>query len=82
MINKPLTPRYEHDCDECKLLGMFGDFDLYLSTTCNSGIKTIVARYGDEGSHYTSGWNIPHPALRIGQIMAVELESMNENLSN
>lgn len=44
------APRYTHDCDACKYLGVYLDYDLYYC----GGDPTVVARYGDEGSEYTS----------------------------
>lgn len=45
-------PRYTHDCDDCKPLGEFGEYDLYY---CAKGHPTVIARYGDDGSEYLSG---------------------------
>ena len=46
--------QWKHDCDNCKFLGMFKDYDLYF---CNQGgnIPTVIARYGNEGHEYLSG---------------------------
>ena len=50
-------PYYTHDCDKCIYLGGYVDdkekvWDLYC---CSMGHPTIIARYGNEGSHYVSG---------------------------
>lgn len=46
-------PRFIHDCDECTFLGRYEgagtNYDLYY---CGD---TVIARYGSEGSCYTSG---------------------------
>lgn len=46
-------PRYTHDCDLCRFLGTFGEFDLY--ACAKAGYRTFIARFGDEGPAYTSG---------------------------
>lgn len=48
-----MTPRFEHDCDECVFIGHYGGHDLYRCP--QMGMPTIVARYGDDGAEYTSG---------------------------
>mgnify|MGYP000101909513 CR=1 FL=1 len=49
-------PQFEHDCSHCTFLGRFDDgrpCDLYW---CQGLIETtVIARYSDEGSDYTSG---------------------------
>lgn len=45
--------RYTHDCDSCRTLGTWHNYDLYY---CNKhGIETLIARWGDEGFMYESG---------------------------
>ncbi len=46
--------RFQHDCDNCKPLGEFGDADLYY---CNQQIggPTLIARYSSDGADYISG---------------------------
>lgn len=47
-----MEPMYKHDCDNCVFHGTISDKDVY---TCgNDGDKTIVVRYSDEGSDYSS----------------------------
>lgn len=54
-----MKPRFQHDCDKCIFLGcyscpIFGDCDLYYAD--HGGMPdTLIARYGDECSAYTSG---------------------------
>ena len=44
---------YKHECSACIFLGSFQDNDLYF---CKQGnIPTVIARYGNNGSDYTSG---------------------------
>ena len=45
--------RYVHDCDRCVSLGVFGKADLYYCA--KNGDPTVIARWSDEGSDYTSG---------------------------
>lgn len=46
--------RYNHDCANCKPLGIFGKVDLYY---CDHGgfMPCILVRYSDEPSDYSSG---------------------------
>lgn len=44
--------KFEHDCDKCNFIGHFEGHDVYECP--QGGMPTIVARYGDEGSHYSS----------------------------
>ena len=53
MSIEPLTPAFEHDCDECVFLGRYEDHDLYLCP--QGGMPTVVARWGNDGPEYTSG---------------------------
>ena len=47
------SPVWEHDCNECIFLGLYLSHDLYY---CKKGPgPTLIARWGDEGSEYTSG---------------------------
>ena len=48
------TPRYVHNCKNCKFLGQYKEFDLYV---CVKGTKinTVVARYSSVDSDYVSG---------------------------
>lgn len=41
---------YKHDCGKCVFLGSYRGKDLY----CCPSEKTIVIRYGDDGSDYNS----------------------------
>ena len=44
--------RFQHDCDDCKPLGEFGEADLYF---CKMALPTVIARYSDDDSDYVSG---------------------------
>ncbi len=44
--------RYEHDCDQCKPLGVLDEFDLYFCQQL--GVPTVIARFGPDGE-YLSG---------------------------
>lgn len=49
-------PHYTHDCDDCKFLGRFMDFDLYFCAQPHSGGRHIVLARdsnGGGGSYYT-----------------------------
>ena len=43
-----MSPKYKHDCESCRFLGTFFEFDVYL---CH---QSIIARYGDDGPEYAS----------------------------
>lgn len=43
-----MKPKFQHDCESCEFLGHFYDHDVY---RCG---KSLVARYSDEGSEYSS----------------------------
>lgn len=71
-----MRKRWTHDCDDCEFLGDYQhddeDYDLYYCPKSDGG--TILARYDDEGSSYTSlsielmmhaGLGMTHP-LTIG----------------
>ncbi|MDQ7981934.1 hypothetical protein QYH69_32440 [Paraburkholderia sp. SARCC-3016] len=46
--------RFLHDDREAIALGFCGEFDLYFQTQGGGLPPTLVARYGDQGSDYTS----------------------------
>lgn len=48
------SPRYTHDCEDCTFLGFHKHFDLYFCEQGGAG-PTVIARYGDHGSEYSSG---------------------------
>lgn len=71
-----IVMRYKHDCDKCIPLGTHKEFDLYF---CHQGadpgeIPTVIARYGDEGEDYQSGWESADllVSLRIAKMMALD----------
>ena len=51
------TPKFKHDCDECVFLGRYqvlaSSCDLYFCQ--KAGFPTVIGRFSDEGSDYTSG---------------------------
>lgn len=62
-------PQFTHDCDACRFLGRFriddkswapADYDLYYCSPSLGGCSfaTVIARYGNGGSEYTSGMAI------------------------
>jgi len=70
------TPRYTHDCDHCTFLGTFQDganYDLYVHVLKeHPALTTVVARWGSDGSNYTSGLRTNHPALVEAERRATE----------
>lgn len=77
-----MTPRYKHDCDICTYLGQFNGLDLYVCRADGDAriLGTYVARYGDDGSEYTSGkWLVKtHPAIceahRLATVQGLALD--------
>ena len=55
--------RYQHDCDQCKPLGEFNEFDLYFCDSQLGNIPTVIARYGDSGEQNFSGIGSSSPQL-------------------
>jgi len=50
------TPRFKHDCEDCKFVGRQGQADVYLHSTILSIeiVKvTLIKRHSSEGSDYT-----------------------------
>jgi hypothetical protein len=68
-----VTPTYRHDCKSCVFLGRHNGQDLYF---CEQGgsIPTVVARFGDEGSEYTSSMEMVehYPELKAALRLAIE----------
>ena len=46
------TPRYTHDCDQCRFLGQIDQYDLYFCERADEG--SAIARYGNDGPEYAS----------------------------
>ncbi len=49
-----MTPLYKHDCTKCIFLANYNNHDLYFCAT-ETG-RTVIARYGNLGSEYKSGF--------------------------
>jgi hypothetical protein len=48
-------PRYQHDCQKCKYLGQFEEYDFYWCKSHNlPTLDSILARYGSDGPEYLS----------------------------
>lgn len=50
---EPTIPLYEHDCEVCRFLGHFEDFDMYFCP--QDGRPTVIVRDGNRPEHYISG---------------------------
>lgn len=74
--------RYQHDCDTCKPLGEYGDADLYFCDKEATGM-TVIARYGDEGSNYSSGLNLTGhiPDLAEAKKRAIKVGFLTDTLA-
>jgi hypothetical protein len=54
LVSKGATPRYEHDCDECRFLGRMDEFDLYRCESAQPLKQSHIARSGSRGPEYSS----------------------------
>jgi hypothetical protein len=76
-------PLYKHDCPACKFLGQddTGTQDIYF---CPQGgfDPTIIARFSDEDSNYTSGIVFAGhvPAIALGVKRATKLGLLPEEV--
>lgn len=62
---------HPHDCDACKPLGQFGEYDLYY---CGQrGDPTVIARYGPDGD-YLSGLSFADHSEPLGEAKKRALE--------
>jgi hypothetical protein len=93
-----MEPRYIHDCDNCKFMGRYKEFDLYICKKTFGGEcgDDLVLRYDSVDSHYCSydvfsayRNNLPiHykaafvKALQLGLIDVDALISKEEYLTN
>ena len=46
-----MAPKFQHDCDSCEFLGQFFGHDVY---ACKNPSRSVIARYGSDGTEYTS----------------------------
>ena len=54
---------FQHDCNSCIFLGNYKGCDLYICKK-HSGLHSLIAREGNEGSEYRSGlWGYVHNNL-------------------
>lgn len=63
-------PRFTHDCDHCRYLGQYGEFDLYVHPQVDPDrtvMETLIARESSSPGDYRSGGDFsilfpaPHP---------------------
>jgi len=48
------APRFRHDCERCRFLGIYDEFDLWVHPKDTEGSPTVIARYGED-AEYVSG---------------------------
>jgi hypothetical protein len=61
-------PRYRHDCEDCKPLGQFEQYDLYFCEQgFNGQLNTVIARFSDRGADYISGLCFADQIPAIGE---------------
>lgn len=67
-----MTPRFQHDCDQCHFIGQTEKYDLYV---CGQlGVdkpiygRTVIGRSGDDGPDYVSGDNMVAIDTPIGRV--------------
>lgn len=65
---------YKHKCDSCIFLGNWTEYGLFIYDLyfCNQdNLPTVIARYGNDPSHYHSGLNMQHiKALQVAEQQA------------
>lgn len=74
------APKFKHDCDGCIFLGRFSEFhtfctrehDLYVHWDDTQ--KTVIARYGNEGAEYVSGFSLMGFVQELKTAFAVAIE--------
>ena len=70
--------RYEHDCDDCKYLGQFYEYDAYYCPVQND----LIARYGKEGEYISMPVSVKSdysPIIRVVRAMANAMPESEEN---
>jgi hypothetical protein len=67
-------PRYEHDCNACTFLGQYEDYDLYFCLR-GGNRPTVIYRYGDEGSQYSSGLELADLSPQLGEARKRAIEA-------
>jgi len=83
-VSGNVSPRFEHDCDKCKFLGILDGNDLYSCVEGNMGRKTYIVRDGNDGPEYRS---MPAEAVRhfpdgIAYKLAEILDNKSDNKPN
>jgi len=68
-IHNVFRARYEHDCCDCTFLGKWHEYDLYHCP--QNGFPTVVGRYGNAPSEYTSGLGLSIECLQVAQKRAL-----------
>lgn len=63
-------PKFKHDCDRCKFLFGESDGDVYFCE--QSGMPTLIKRYGDKGPEYYSGFG-SFPEWEYAESLAIAL---------
>lgn len=51
---KSMKPKFKHDCENCRFLGHYYDFDVYICDNLSTMGQSLIARYSDEGCEYFS----------------------------
>ena len=70
-----MDKRYIHDCDNCKFLGTYKHYDLYVCARNNTA-DTVIARFGDEPHEYKSGIGFSFgqiPELTRARVLTLKL---------
>jgi hypothetical protein len=75
-----MKPKYKHDCIDCKFLGtkkyQDKEYDLYYcNPTKDISSGTLIARFSDEGSEYSSGTGFAtiKPIIALAAVRAMVL---------
>ncbi len=52
-----MSKHFSHDCNDCVYLGSDENNDFYF---CEGGVPTVIARFGNDGWEYYSGFAAAH----------------------
>lgn len=74
------APLHTHDCDRCVFLGTYERHDLYYCGSQRIGSTTVIARWGSDGSEYSSGIEIAVALETRGRVNAQDLGSTTRAL--
>lgn len=81
------TPQHTHDCDNCKFLGRYGRFDLYICIWPDSATSAVARRSSDGPDYYSisdlgDSWDTIKPISPAYDALGVAIHKSREYLAN